>query len=197
MVKVYGFSLMAAAALIMAGCEDSIDDTWTPIPDATPTPSPTQNTNPTNNNSLPVPTPTPVPSNNSTWPSNLTSVSWLHTDVSGWKQTSTLRVSFSGDMINLKYDKANVWPENGGVNANPWIFVFQDGTWYAGTWEWLRVGQTAKPKNVVNGDHIKRDPLGGFQPVSGQIYGFMVSGLARDDRRNAEERTNIEWVRWP
>jgi hypothetical protein len=97
----------------------------------------------------------------------------------------------------LDYNKAYVWPEVDGVNANPWIFVFQDGKWYAATWEWLRYGQTSKPLDVINGAHIKRSPLENFQPQSGVVYGFMVSGLARDDRRNVKERSNVDMVRWP
>ena len=83
-------------------------------------------------------------------------------------------------------------PPNGdGLNGNPWIFVFQDGTWYAATWEWLRFGQTAKSMSSVAGDHIKKAPLQDFHPVSGHVYGFMVSGLARDAAppRSATART--------
>lgn len=129
---------------------------------------------------------------------DLGNTTWLHTDVSGWAVTSSLSVSISGGTINLKYDKANVWPEVDGVNANPWIFVYRDGRWYAATWEWLRGGQTSKPTAVVNGAHIKRSPLNDFKPVSGETYGFMVSGLARDkSKRNVSERTPIVMRRWP
>ena len=195
----YMAAVMASIAMAFSACEDSIEDDWTPSTDPTPTPTPVNPGDPTPtpdpNNT--TPTPTPAPNNNSSWPTNMANVEWLHTDVSGWAETASLNVSFSGDNINLKYNKANVWPEIDGVCANPWIFVFQDGQWYAATWEWLRGGQTSKPKNVVNGPHIKRSPLENFQPVSGQIYGFMVSGLCRDDRRNVRERSNIDWVRWP
>ena len=60
-------------------------------------------------------------------------------------------------------------------------FRQRDGVWYAATWEWLRPGQTSKPTSVVNGAHIKKSPLQDFRPVSGETYGFMVSGLARDN----------------
>jgi hypothetical protein len=127
----------------------------------------------------------------------LGAVNWLHTDVSGWAQTAKMNVSFSGDMISLNYDKANVWPGRDGLNANPWIFVFQGGVWYGATWEWFRVGQTSKPKRVVAGDHIKVSPLNNFKPRSGEIYGFMVSGLARSSTRNVQERSNVDLVVWP
>ena len=133
---------------------------------------------------------------------DLGNVTWLHENVSGWAQTANLSsVNVNGGSITLNYDKANSWPgRNAGganVNANPWIFVYLDGRWYAGTWEWLRTGQTTKSTRAVNGDHIKKAPLNNFVPRSGEVYGFMVSGLARDSTRNVQERSNIVMVRWP
>lgn len=142
------------------------------------------------------------PSDGNSVPSNLSGVHWLHADVSGWKETGNLRsVKVSGGMIALNYDKSRSWPgkNHAGafVNANPWIFVYRDGTWYAGTWEWLRHGQTSKSVRSVNGDHIKKSPLNSFSPRSGERYGFMVSGLARDKARNVQERTNVVMYTWP
>jgi hypothetical protein len=130
---------------------------------------------------------------------SLGSVHWLHANVSGWAQTATLSgVKISGGSITLNYNKAKVWPAVGGLNANPWIFVNRDGKWYGATWEWLRHGQTTKSAASVRGDHIKKAPLNNFAPVSGETYGFMVSGLARDkSTRNVSERSNVVMVRWP
>lgn len=145
---------------------------------------------------------TPAPSGKDQVPSDLAGVHWLHTDVSGWKETGNLRsVSVSGGTITLDYDKARSWPgvsvSGARVNANPWIFVYRDGRWYAGTFEWLRTGQVSKPVSTVAGDHIKKSPLGSFRPKSGTVYGFMVSGLARNKTRNVKERTNVVMYRWP
>ena len=133
-------------------------------------------------------------------PADFSGVTWLHHNVSGWAQTASLNAGVGGS-VNLNYDKARVWPARnvGGtdVNANAWIFVFQDGRWYAATWEWLRPGQTSKSTRAVHGDHIKKSPLNDFVPRSGEVYGFMVSGLARDSTRNVEERSNVDMVRWP
>lgn len=110
-------------------------------------------------------------------------------------------VTFNGGQICLNYDKTNVWPGvqhvGHNVNANPWIFIWQDNQWYAATWEWMKVGQTCKNKSAVAGDHIKQNPLWDFQPVSGTTYYFMVSGLARDAVTNVSERTNVVEVVWP
>ena len=133
---------------------------------------------------------------------NLGSVGWLHTNVSGWPETASLRsVSIRGDQITLNYNKANSWPgvshAGANVNANPWIFVNRGGRWYGATWEWFRVGQTSKSISSVRGNHIKKSPLSSFAPQSGETYGFMVSGLARDKKRNVQERSNVVMMRWP
>lgn len=137
-----------------------------------------------------------------TSPIALGAVTWLHANVANWAQTANLAsVRINGGDITLNYDKADSWPgvntAGATVNANPWILVNRGGTWYAATWEWLRVGQTTKSTASVHGSHIGVAPLNGFSPVSGETYGFMVSGLARDSSRNVQERSNIVMVTWP
>jgi len=135
-------------------------------------------------------------------PGDFGGVKWLHKNVSGWPVTSNLSsVTFKPGQICLNHDKASAWP---GVDlgdvvvaANPWIFIYQDKTWYAATWEWMKVGQTCKNKKAVAGDHIKQDPLWDFQPVSGKTYYFMVSGLARGGETNVSERSKPVAVVWP
>lgn len=131
----------------------------------------------------------------------LSSVVWQDTNVSGWEQTSTLNVTISGGTITLDYDKAGSWPagtvDGTSVNANPWVFVNLDGTWYAATFEWLRPGQISKPTFTVDGSHIQASPLNSWSPTSGETYGFMVSGLARSSIRNVEERTQVVMATWP
>jgi hypothetical protein len=139
------------------------------------------------------------------FPYDFSDVVWLHTDVSSWAKTGVLSlVATDASTITLDYDKARVWPAkpipggDGNVkgNGNPWIFVQENGVWYGATWEWLTFGQTVKSKRAVNGDHIKRAPLDDFVPQKGEIYGFMISGLARDSRRNVQERTNVVLYEW-
>ena len=81
--------------------------------------------------------------------------------------------------------------------ANPWVFVNLGGAWYAGTWEWLRPGQTSKARYAVNGDHVKQAPLASWSPSQGEDLYFMVSGLARSGQRNQLERTNLIKITWP
>ena len=169
----------------------------TPKPTATAQAAPAPTARPTSP-AVPTqpPAPPPAPSGEVV-PDDFAGVTWLHTDVSDWKVTAALQVSIGGGTIRLDYDKARTWPSVNGVNANPWIFVFRNNRWYAATFEWLRFGQTSKPVHVVAGDHIKRQPLHDFAPRSGEVYGFMVSGLARDATRNVKERSSVKMVRWP
>ena len=124
---------------------------------------------------------------------------FLHTNVSGWAVTAKLSASVGGS-INLNYNKANVWKAVDGVNANPWVIVKMNDQWYAATFEWFRVGQTSKPRGVLDGsmgDHIKVSPLNKWRPRKGEKIGFMVSGLARTSSRNVKERSNVSWATWP
>lgn len=140
------------------------------------------------------------------WPSELSSVTWLHSNVLDWAVTTTVKPSISNGQINLPFDKTNAWPainyDGGMVNANPWAIVNIGGKWYAGTWEWMRKGQTSKPKGCLDhtggkGDHFKKSPLNKWTPKSGEEFYLMVSGLARSNIRNVEERSNPVKVRWP
>ncbi len=162
--------------------EDAVADS-TPTPTAGPDPVPTA--------------PPPAVASNELVPADFAGVEWVHGDISGWAETATLQVSIGGGMVHLDYDKARVWPAVNTVNANPWIFVYRNDHWIAATWEWLGFGQTAKPMSTVNGPHIGRRQLIDFQPRSGEIYGFMVSGLIRDPSRNVLERTPVVMARWP
>lgn len=126
---------------------------------------------------------------------------FLHADVSGWPVTTTLKVRIVGRKIYLDYDKAKVWKgtdEAKSINGNPWVIVKYNGQWYAATWEWLGFGQTMKDMSGKTfGSHIKKAPLSDWEPKSGETVGFMVSGLARDTRRNSKERSQVVWVKWP
>lgn len=127
-------------------------------------------------------------------------VTFLHHDVSRWPVTAKMTASVSKGQIVCNYDKARVWPELNGVNANPWVIAKFNGKWYAATYEWYRFGQTSKPVGVLDGskgDHIKVSPLNKWRPKSGERIGLMVSGLARSAARNAQERSPVVMVTWP
>ena len=142
---------------------------------------------------------------------NLSNVTWLDSDVSGWAQTANLsvRVTGGGSGIDLNYDKTSVWPAGfpldsvTALNANAWIFVYRNGNWVASTWEWMKPGQTSKgtsnlyaPGNALRGE-LSNSAARPFAPRSGDTYGFMVSCLARSSTRNCTERSNVVMVTWP
>ena len=140
------------------------------------------------------------------WPAEIsTPIKWLNPvgDITGWSETATLNAHVGGGTISMPYSKSQVWPARDGVNANPWAIVNINGQWYAGTFEYLRAGQTAKPMGVLAktggfGDHFKVAPLSSWTPRSGERFGIMVSGLARGTSlRNVQERSNISMVTWP
>jgi len=135
------------------------------------------------------------------WPSEITGpIKWLNTDVSGWAVTASLSASVSGGTINMPYSKARVWHAVGGLNANPWAIVNIGGQWYAGTFEYFRFGQTSKPVGVLDGSlggHFNASPLSSWHPSSGERFGILISGLARSNARNVQERSNISMVTWP
>lgn len=142
------------------------------------------------------------------WPAELSSVVWLHANVRDWPATATIsRAAVAGGEIRFDYDKANIWPVAAsgvgkGTNANVWAIVKIDGTWYAGTFEWLRKGQASKPVNVLDrsggkGDHFKVSPLSTWIPRSGERFYVMVSGHARAAGRTVKERSQPKELTWP
>ena len=130
---------------------------------------------------------------------DLNSVKWLHTNVSGWAETSRItNVSIGNPPICIEHTKAGRWPAKGGLEGNPWIFVNLNGQWYAGTYEWLASGQICKGIDAGNiGSHIAVPPLASWRPRSGELVGFMVSARARAGGDTVSERSNVVMARWP
>jgi hypothetical protein len=126
-------------------------------------------------------------------------VKWLHTNVSGWAETSRItNVSVGNPPICIEHTKAGQWPVKDGLEGNPWVFVNQGGQWYAATYEWLAPGQTCKGIHADNiGSHIGIPPLSSWRPRSGELVGFMVSARARSGGDTVHERSNIVMFNWP
>ena len=140
---------------------------------------------------------------------DLSKVTWLHTDVSNWPVTHDLKVNIGAGLICMEFGGTTTWPSaeidhrSGAykikVNANPWVFVWRNGRWYGGTWEWMTPNGNCKPMRVVEGGHIKQPGLADWGgPVSGETYYFMVSSIARGaNLNNYQARTNAVSVIWP
>ena len=138
----------------------------------------------------------------------LSKVNWLHTNVASWPVTHNLTVNLGGGTICMEWGGTATWPtatirhtdgtRDIKVNANPWVFVWRNGAWYGGTWEWMTPNGNCKPMRVVEGGHIKRPPLTNWTPASGETLYFMVSSLARaGNLNNYQARTNVVRVVWP
>lgn len=129
---------------------------------------------------------------------------WLGVDVSGWQTTSVCTPSVAGNTVNMEHTKKSVWPKAGNVdggvcNANCWIVFNYNGTWYAATWEWLKVNICVKKLTNKLGTYIKKSPVipSSWNPKSGEKIGLFVSGLCRDSSRNVSERSELVWITWP
>lgn len=130
---------------------------------------------------------------------------FLHADISAWPVTATLSASIEPALIRLSYDKARDWPvaktkasDGGDLVGNCHAVIEHDGTWYCVAWDWMRHGQTAKPRSSLRGsDNHMPGPLSSFSPQSGARYGFVVSTPSRGQERTANERSNISWLTWP
>ncbi len=136
----------------------------------------------------------------SNFPTDLNDVIWHGRNISSWKETASLwPISVQGDFISLPYDKAWEWPiwfpldEVTASVGNAWIFYEENGQWHADTFEWMRPWQTLKFAVAVSGWwHIRSLPEE-WVPRYGNTYGFMMSGLVRNNVRNIEERSNISF----
>jgi hypothetical protein len=144
-----------------------------------------------------APPPPPAPPMSS--PIDLRAVTWLHTDVSGWAETSHItRASIGDPPICIHHTKAGQWPVRDDTEGNPWIFANIGGRWYAATYEWLRPGQVCKHISAGTlGPHTKQEPLASWRPRSGEVVGLMVSARARTRPDTVRERSNIVVIRWP
>jgi hypothetical protein len=138
----------------------------------------------------------------------LREVTWLDEDVRMWERTSELmEVRFREDDSQLCFihtrsgDWENVEVDGVGVAANTWVFIYRDDQWYGATWDWLATDESCKFTSSVSGTNIRRSPfdtIDGWEPLSGEVLYFMVSGLARsEETRNVMERSNAVRVVWP
>lgn len=137
-------------------------------------------------------------------------IEWVDRNISNWPRTTTLEpittTGFSANaFINLDYSSANRWPIGTGpyirngdpVVANAWVIVKHGGKWIAGTWEYMRPGQTQKFIHAVGGGAISALP-NSWSPKKGDELYFFMSGLVRLglDGSNVSERSNIVRYFW-
>jgi hypothetical protein len=123
--------------------------------------------------------------------------------VRAMRVTASSSVNVAGGNVIMTNTRSTVWPLFGlaDINANAWLIVKVEDTWYAGTFEFMRKGQTTKKVVALNGvGHLRFPPLSRFLPKNGEVYGFMLSGVVRNGIRpgknNIQERTDISFFKW-
>jgi hypothetical protein len=111
--------------------------------------------------------------------------------------------TYAGQNVVLSSSKSSSWPVGGGnlgcCNSNAWLFAKIGETWYAGTWEYMRKGQTTKSSAAVVGPgHLRFAPLNTFSMQTGETYGFMLAGITRAglSRINIRERSNVAFFKF-
>ncbi len=136
------------------------------------------------------------------FPNDLSDVEFIEAaQVKSWPASASFTsMNVVGDLIIMPYSAANSWPRitiNGtSVVSNVWGIVNVNGRWKAGTWDWMRPGQTSKPKKAFGGCCHFKAGIGNFTPRNGDIFGFFFSGTARSGVVNTAQRTNFVVYEW-
>lgn len=128
---------------------------------------------------------------NAGFPDDLSDVVFIESpQVRDWTVGADLNLAISGPSVILDHRPnensraTGRWPSitifNTVVNANAWGVVRQNGVWMAGTWEYLRTGQTIKSLSAFRFGHF-RPPVFSVDRSfnTGDVYGFFVSGTIR------------------
>jgi len=144
-------------------------------------------------------------------------INWIHTNVSEWDKTSIIS-DFDhqdGDLC-YSHSKRGIWPMEWPIyddpsqigdpahamEGNAWYLAYIDGSWHAGTWEFLRwgTGRTCKyeGRNSIHEQFQGIEPFASWYPESGELVGFFISTHARYYPSPVlQERSNVVWFNWP
>lgn len=146
---------------------------------------------------------------NAGFPDDLSDVQFIeHGQVKSWTVGADLdlAINIGGQTVTLDHrpnqnsSATGRWPtiviNSTQTNANAWGVVRnkKTGVWQAGTWEYLRVGQTVKSLRSFRFGHF-RSPIGNTDRSinTGDVYGFFVSGTIRagSSLNNIAERSKF------
>jgi len=124
-------------------------------------------------------------------------------DVLSWPITSTITAAVTNltNLVSLPHTKAGQWPiayplaPDQQVEGNMWGVFKINGSWVAGTIDWLRPGQFEKTLDPTQyGPGFKTVYESYTGPKPGETVGYFVSTLARFGNRTSNERSNIVWL---
>ena len=138
---------------------------------------------------------------------DLKNVAWIHpfANCSDWPITSDLKVNIHSynDRIDYDYDwklfKGIPHLRKDDLAVNFWVFEKGlHGYWNAYIHEWGTEGTIWRPKSTVCGENVGHNILPHtWEPKKGVQYGFMVSSLARDNKKSPKnQRTKITVKEW-
>ena len=144
---------------------------------------------------------------NAGFPDDLSDVVFTEaSQVKNWTVGADMNLTIAGGSIILDHSPnenssaTGIWPTirifNTAVNANAWGIVKENGVWRAGTWEYLRTGQTVKRLEAFRKGHFRH--IGTVPLQDGDLYGFFVSGTIRAGAslNNIPERSKFVVYEW-
>ena len=143
------------------------------------------------------------------WPNGVNVGEWKRTS-----QISSLDIRTNSGQVSITHTKAGQWnpTESVGsasvedpVEGNAWILVPIKGKSYAAPYDWMGKADPDHMLDVgdLDGFYQQLPPRAGIPelrnwvPLPGDRIGFMVSGFAKNNLRNVEERSNMLVVRLP
>lgn len=133
-------------------------------------------------------------------------------NVSAWPETNRIIAveqdgGGNGPMC-INHTKRGLWPAsnffddpNVPIEGNQWYLARINGQWYAGSGEWLRVGQICKSgqtSEAIGPDGTWGGPMDTWVPKRGEPVGYMLTTPARfyPQFRTTDERSNVVVQPW-
>ena len=138
-------------------------------------------------------------------------------DINSWAKTSEItdiKINIENGQICISHTKAGEWTPTQNVDSasvedpvegNAWVIIPLDGKGYAAPYDWLGAGEPCHMLDVETLDNLYEQlpqrtdvsELERWKPLPGDKIGFLVSGLAKNDLKNVEERSNMLVVTLP
>ncbi len=133
-------------------------------------------------------------------------------NVSAWPETNRIIAveqdgAGTGPMC-INHTKRGQWPSSFffddpsvPIEGNQWYLARINGQWYAGSGEWLRVGQICKSgqtSELIGPDGSWGGPMDTWRPRRGDPVGYMITTPSRfyPSFRTIDERSNVVVQPW-
>lgn len=141
---------------------------------------------------------------------DINEITWLDAEIASWPATATINVhEVTPTGICYEFTSKQVWPEIDPFDAwntigNYWVVAYINDHWYATTYQWILPGHRCE-QDTANSisewtRHVEfyKPEVWKWIPQKGELVGFIVSSVRRFQISNGiEERTPVQWLRWP